>query len=184
MNDPAPDPEPFVPPPVERRDFLKGAACTVLSGACLLGPIAAGVTVLIHPLDLKGPPVDVRLTTLDALPLGRPKLFQVRMERRDAWTQFPKQAIGAVFLLRKSDEEVVAFNAACPHLGCSVEFRTETKSFYCPCHDSAFAPDGEVVGTSPSLRGLDTLAVELHGREVWVKFLNFKTGVREKTAVG
>jgi Rieske Fe-S protein len=180
------DPEPVVPSsdaPVERRDFLKGAACTVLGGACLLGPIAAGVTVLVQPLRLKGPPLVVKLTPLDTLPVGKPRLFQVVAERRDAWTQFPKQALGAVFLLRKTDEEVVAFNASCPHLGCAVEYRSETKAFYCPCHDSNFSREGAVVGQSPSLRGLDTLEVEIRDRDVWVKFLSFKTGVREKVAV-
>ncbi|MEQ1860241.1 MAG: Rieske (2Fe-2S) protein [Chthoniobacteraceae bacterium] len=182
------DHEPTEPPPadapVERREFLKGAACALLGGACVLAPLAAGITVLVHPLSLEGPPVEVKLTTLDVLPIGKPRIFQVVAARRDAWTQFPTQAIGAVFLLRKSEEEIVAFNAACPHLGCSVEYREERTAFYCPCHDSSFAKDGAVVGQSPSLRGLDSLVVELREREVWVKFLNFKTGVREKVAVG
>jgi quinol---cytochrome c reductase iron-sulfur subunit, bacillus type len=170
--------------PVERREFLKCAACAVLGGAAIVGPIAAGITVLVHPLRLKGPPVETKLTMLDALPVGSPpKLFQIVTERRDAWTEFPAQAIGAVFLLRKSETEVVAFNASCPHLGCAVEFRDDQHSFYCPCHDSTFAQTGEVVGSSPSRRGLDTLEVDIRGREVWVKFFNFKPGVPEKEPV-
>lgn len=183
MSDPVPS-NPPPDPPVERREFLKGAACAVLGGCAILGPIAAGVTVLVHPLRLKGPPVETKLTTLDALPVGSPpKLFQIITSRRDAWTEFPEQAIGAVFVLRKSETEVVAFNASCPHLGCAVEFRDEQSSFYCPCHDSSFAKSGEVVGKSPSRRGLDTLEVEIRGREVWVKFLNFETGIPEKKPV-
>lgn len=180
---PSPSPSPDAPP-VERREFLKCAACAVVGSAAILGPIAAGVTVLIHPLRLKGPPVETKLTTLDALPVGSaPKLFQIVTSRRDAWTEFPAQAIGAVFLMRKSETEVVAFNASCPHLGCAVEFRDEKHSFYCPCHDSTFAQTGEVVGKSPSRRGLDTLEVELRGKEVWVKFLNFEPGIPEKKPV-
>jgi menaquinol-cytochrome c reductase iron-sulfur subunit len=178
------EPEPAADPPIERRDFLKSAACAVIGGACVLGPIAAGVLVVVHPLSLKGPPVELKLTNIDALPIGgAPKLFQVVTDRRDAWTQFPKQAIGAVFLMRKSESEVVAFNASCPHLGCAVEFRDESKAFYCPCHDSTFANTGDVVGKSPSLRGLDTLEVEVRGKEVWIKFLNFETGKAEKIPV-
>jgi len=184
MNESAPSPEPSDAPSVERREFLKGAACAALGGACLLGPVAAGITVLVQPLRLKGPPVEVKLTTVDALPMGSPpKLFQIVTGRRDAWTEFPKQPIGAVFLLRKSQDEVVAFNASCPHLGCSVEYREDTTAFYCPCHDSTFAKTGEVVGTSPSRRGLDALEVEVRGREVWVKFLNFEAGIAEKRPV-
>jgi len=170
--------------PIERREFLKSAACVALGGCCLAAPIVAGIGVITGPLRLEGPPVEVKLATLDTLQIrGAPKLFQIIADRRDAWTQFPKQAIGAVFLLRKSETEVVAFHAACPHLGCSVEFRDEIAAFYCPCHDSHFSRNGEVEGPSPSLRGLDTLEVELRGSEVWVKFQNFKAGIREKVAV-
>jgi menaquinol-cytochrome c reductase iron-sulfur subunit len=183
MSDPAPS-NPPLDPPVERREFLKGAACAMLGGCAVLGPLAAGVTVLVHPLRLKGPPVESKLTTLDALPVGSPpKLFQIITSRRDAWTEFPEQAIGAVFVMRKSETEVVAFNASCPHLGCAVEFREEQHLFYCPCHDSSFSQNGEVVGKSPSRRGLDTLEVEIRGREVWVKFLNFEPGIPEKKPV-
>jgi len=185
MTDPNPaESSSDVPPPVERREFLKGAACAALGGACLLAPVAAGITVFVQPLRLKGPPVEVKLTTIDALAVGAaPKLFQIITGRRDAWTEFPKQPIGAVFLFRKSETEITAFNATCPHLGCSVEFRNDTDAFYCPCHDSTFARTGEVVGKSPSRRGLDSLEVELRGKEVWVKFLNFEAGIPEKRPV-
>ena len=176
---------PKTPPdaPIERREFLKAAACTVLGGACFAAPIVAGVAVVSAPLRQKGPPVEVKLATLDALPIGgAPRLFQVITDRRDAWTQFPKQAIGSVFLLRKSETEIVAFHSSCPHLGCAVEFHDDKGGFYCPCHDSTFAKSGAVIGKSPSLRGLDTLEVEVRGREVWVKFQNFKAGIREKEA--
>ncbi len=180
---------PEIPPsppaaPVERREFLKATACTVLGGCCLAAPLVAGVAVITAPLRQKGPPVEVKLALLDALPVGgAPKLFQVITDHRDAWTQFPKQAVGSVFLLRTGEAEVVAFHSACPHLGCAVEFLENRAGFYCPCHDSSFAKSGAVVGKSPSLRGLDTLEVEVRGREVWVKFQNFKAGLREKVAV-
>jgi Rieske Fe-S protein len=104
-------------------------------------------------------------------------------ERKDAWTKFPADAIGAVFLRRVGDQEVIAFHASCPHLGCAVEFRPERDAFYCPCHDSEFARTGEVRGKSPSLRGLDTLQVEIrNGNEVWVYFENFKPGIAEKVS--
>lgn len=177
-------PQPIADAPIERREFLKAAACTVLGGCCFAAPIVAGVAVISAPLQQKGSQVEVKLATLDALPVGgAPKLFQIVTDRRDAWTQFPKQAIGSVFLLRKSESEIVAFHSSCPHLGCAVEFRDEASVFYCPCHDSSFAKSGEVVGKSPSLRGLDTLEVEVRGKDVWVKFINFKAGIREKVPV-
>lgn len=183
MSEPEPPP-PAPDAPIERREFLKAATCLVLGGACLAAPTIAGIGVITWPLRVEGPPVEAMLATLDKLKVGAPpKLFEIIADRRDAWTQFPKRAIGAVFLLRPSEGEIIAFHAACPHLGCSVEFRDEIAAFYCPCHDSQFARSGEVVGASPSLRGLDRLEVEVRGTEVWVKFQNFKAGVREKVAV-
>jgi Rieske Fe-S protein len=171
------------PPPVQdRREFVKGAACAVLGGCALIPAIGAAVVVLAKPLSARAAPVAVKLTLLSALPPdGVPRLFQVVTERSDAWTKFPANAIGAVFLRRLSESDVVAFHAACPHLGCAVEFRTERDIFYCPCHDSEFAKDGAVRGQSPSRRGLDRLRVEIReGGEVWVHFENFKAGIAEK----
>ena len=173
--------KPATEAPIERREFLKAAACTVLGGCCMAAPIAAGVVLISAPLRQKGATVEVNLTPLNTLTIGAaPRLFQIVTDRRDAWTQFPKQAVGSVFLVRKSATEVVAFHSSCPHLGCAVEFREEKSVFYCPCHDSSFAATGEVVGKSPSLRGLDTLKVEVREGAVWVKFENFKAGIREK----
>jgi menaquinol-cytochrome c reductase iron-sulfur subunit len=180
-------PQPESPaPPGDRRDFLKSAACVALGGACVLTPVAVGVTVLLGPL--RKPAADgswVQLTKLDGLPIGAPpRLFQVFVERTDAWTRHARNAVGAVFLERIDKAKVRAFQAACPHLGCSVEWRGEQKHFYCPCHNSAFAQDGAIIPPSPSARGLDTLDVAIHDDGgVWVKFQDFKAGVKEKLPV-
>ena len=183
--EPAASPSPADPAPQPRREFLKAAACLALGGCAIAVPIGAAVVVLSNPLRSKGVPLPVKITTLTALPLnGPPKFFQVVAERRDAWTKFPGRAIGAVFLRRVGEREIVAFNAACPHLGCAVEFRNQRDAFYCPCHNSEFAKTGEVRGTSPSRRGLDTLRAEVNDDgEVWVYFENFKPGVAEKVSL-
>src|SRR3954468_13113469 len=93
----APPPEP--PPSGNRREFLKSAACVALGGACVLAPLAVGVTVVLGPLRL--PPADglwVHLTQLNGLTLGAgPRLFQVFIERSDAWTRHGRNAVGSVF---------------------------------------------------------------------------------------
>ena len=125
------------------------------------------------------------LPIFNALQVGaQPRLFQVFVERTDAWTRHARNAVGAVFLERLGERSVRAFQAACPHLGCAVEWRGEQKQFYCPCHNSAFAHDGAIIDPSPSARGLDTLEVAIHGDGgVWVKFQDFKAGVKEKIPV-
>jgi len=178
--------DPDSPPSPDRRDFLKGAACVAL-GACAVGvPLAVGVRVLVSPIAVRrGDGYLVKLAKLSALPAGgAPLLFEVQVERTDAWTRHPLTAIGAVFLQRVGDREVRAFNASCPHLGCAVEWHGDSKNFFCPCHASSFAVDGAVIPPSPAARQLDVLDVEIReDDEVWVHFLNFKAGVAEKIAV-
>lgn len=172
--------------PGDRREFLKSAACAVFGTACILPPVVAGVTVLTAPIrELVPNGVKVKLSSLDALPPGPPRLFSVSVERTDAWTRHQRNAVGAVFLERTGERTVKALSASCPHLGGSIEYRPEQKDFYCPIHDSAFTAQGDVVQPSPAYRGLDTLDVEINAAgEIWVVFREFKAGIKEKIAVG
>ena len=165
---------------------MKSAACVAVGGACVAAPVIAGITVLLGPLRRPAPDGSwVQLTKLDLLPPGSPpRLFQVFVERTDAWTRHARSAVGAVFLERVGEREVRAFNASCPHLGCSVDWRGDSKKYYCPCHDSSFTQKGDIIQPSPAARPLDTLLVEIRGNnEVWVRFQDFKAGVKEKIPV-
>ena len=173
-----------------RRDFIQKAACIGLGGLATLGPVAAGITVLLNPIfEKSGTGTLVRITTLENLPTGAaPQLFKVVAERKDGWTRHPQLPIGSLFLHRSGEgtapEDFAAFNASCPHVGCAVDFVSEQDCFVCPCHDSQFAKTGEVSNAgSPARRGLDSLRVEVKGDEVWVEFQNFKADVAEKIPV-
>ncbi|MGD1901108.1 MAG: ubiquinol-cytochrome c reductase iron-sulfur subunit [Geitlerinemataceae cyanobacterium] len=41
-------------------------------------------------------------------------------------------------------EALIAVNSLCTHQGCAVEWEAGEGAFACPCHGSAFAPDGSV----------------------------------------
>lgn len=170
----------------DRREFLKSAACVALGGACVLAPVAASVAVLLGPLRLPAPDgAWVLLTRLDALRVGAgPRLFQVFIERTDAWTRHARSAVGTVFLERLDETTVRAFQSACPHLGCAVEWRRQKTQYFCPCHNSAFTAAGAIIAPSPAARGLDALDVEIRDEgEVWVRFQDFKAGVKAKVPV-
>ena len=169
-----------------RRQFLQKIACVGLGGCALMGPVVAGAVVVAHPLiERHGSGLMVRLAGLDDLPVaGAPQLYQVLDEPTEAWLRFSRRGIGSVFLLRTGESEVHAFNAACPHVNGPLTWREESKEFYCPLHESRFSPGGARLGpSSPSPRDLDTLDVELRGREVWVRFQNFTPNTAEKKAV-
>ena len=158
----------------------------MLGGVCILTPVATAVIVLIDPLLRRhASGVFLRLTTLDSLPLGGlPRRFEVLDARHSAWTRYPRSPIGSVYLQRVGAREVRAFNASCPHLGCAVDFQPERNAYFCPCHQSDFAMNGAQSAKSPSARPLDALAVEIRGAdEVWVRFQNFKAGIKEKIPV-
>lgn len=186
---PASPPE-IAPSDPDRRDFMQKAACVALGGAATLGPVAAGVTVLLNPLfEESQAGLKVRITSLDALPIGgAPQLFKVSAERKDGWTRHPLTDIGSVFIQRigegTTSADFIAFNATCPHLGCAVEFLQGSGEFSCPCHLSTFATTGEIKNAgSPSPRGLDSLDVTVKGSEVWITYLNFKANIPEKIAI-
>jgi menaquinol-cytochrome c reductase iron-sulfur subunit len=149
-------------------------------------PLLSGLVVFLDPLGRKAKGGNlVRVTTLSAVPPdGRPRMFPIIAERHDAWTQYPPQPIGAVYLRRATDDQPPeAFSVVCPHLGCSVDFRPLAGNFVCPCHNSVFAVDGRRVNpaTSPSPRDLDSLNVEVRNdQEVWVDYRRFVGGKGEK----
>lgn len=39
-------------------------------------------------------------------------------------------------------EKIIAFSAACTHMGCLVQWKSEDRQFYCPCHDGIFTEYG------------------------------------------
>lgn len=179
--------KPTDPPSPERRDFVKKACAVCLGTATVLVPAAAGLSVLLDPLRRKTAAGEMmHITTLEALPVdGTPQKFAIMADRVDAWTKFPNAPVGAIYLRRTGDKTVEAINVVCPHAGCFVDFRSDKKDFYCPCHNSAFSVDGKISDPrSPSPRGLDSLETEIRNdKEVWVLFQNFQTGSALKVPV-
>jgi menaquinol-cytochrome c reductase iron-sulfur subunit len=75
------------------------------------------------------------------------------------------------------------FNARCPHLGCTVNYKAAEQKYVCPCHDSAFTLDGDRNNDIPP-RNMDPLEIEIRNeREVWVKFQNFRAGKEERVPI-
>jgi menaquinol-cytochrome c reductase iron-sulfur subunit len=181
-----------------RRSFIVRLSATVIGGIVALFPFLAGWGVITNPLrrsrntsgdDEADLTKFSRICPLDALPAdGLPREFAVVADVSDAWTHAAAQRIGAVFLTRssKNPNEVTAFTATCPHLGCAVEFDSSKKEYECPCHKSGFAIDGQKL-FGPSRRGLDPLPVKLDdkagSKEILVRFERFKGGIAERKLI-
>lgn len=170
--------------PPERRHFLKKIAAIIVGTIVTVIPAASGLMVMLDPLKKKKVTGDlIKVTNLASLPNdGVPRKFPVLSDREDAWNRFPKSPIGAVYLRRTGETEIQALNVICPHAGCFVDYRSDITSYFCPCHNSTFALDGDINDEkSPSPRGLDEMKVEVrNGDEIWVQFQNFRTGKKDK----
>lgn len=173
----------------DRRSFI----AIVTGGLAMLGPIGAGLVSFISPLFRKASVPEVRVALLDQVPAdGRPYFFPVVTDRKDAWTQYSEQKVGAVYLVRNPGEETpTAFTAKCPHAGCSIGYSTDENKFKCPCHTSNFNVDGTRVNGDEEVapRDMDTLEVKLKEvessdgaavTEVLVTFVDYQTGHKEK----
>lgn len=74
----------------------------------------------------------------------------------------------SVYLYRRSDGSVVAFDPSCPHLGCRVEFRARKQRYVCPCHGGVFDVDGNLV-SGPPPTGLTKLPVRVDAGKIWIR---------------
>ena len=176
-----------------RRSFLT-VSITILSGAvAMLTPLAVGIVTFLSPLFRRSQPPEVRIALLNQVnPDGRPQLFPVCTDREDAWNRYPAQKIGAVYLIRLEGSDVpVAFTAKCPHAGCYIGYTAGDEYFRCPCHTSNFNLDGSRSkgDAEVSPRDMDELPVKLKKikdqdgqevTEVWVEFIDYQTGKKEK----
>ena len=219
-----PSPETPHAPPDNRRSFITVVAAIAAGTVAMVTPLAAGVATFLTPLFRRRSSSTVRVALLDQVPDdGVPRYFSVISDHDDAWTRYPAQRLGAVYLIRaKGAKAPIAFTAKCPHAGCFIGYTPGAKEFQCPCHTSAFNLDGTRVHGDAEVapRGMDELKVELRtvsddgsspdgkgrrlrrrrgwgaptgkgpgpGREstgievteVWVDFVDFETGRKER----
>jgi menaquinol-cytochrome c reductase iron-sulfur subunit len=168
-----------------RRGFLGKATAIACGAVALATPVAAGVVTFLNPVRQKSQGGQfMRLASLETIPQdGTPLKVPVIADRTDAWSRFPAEPIGAVFL-RRSGGSVTALQVICPHAGCSINYDAAGRKYFCPCHAASFDIAGKRTdATSPSPRNMDSLEVEIRNKsEVWVKFQTFGVGTAKKVA--
>lgn len=78
-------------------------------------------------------------------------------------------SVGEVLVVKTSQQNnLVAVNPTCTHAGCTVEWKSDTNKFVCPCHGSEFNIDGKV-HTAPATTPLTTYAVKVEGDSVLIQ---------------
>lgn len=151
-------------------------------GALLAVP---GVRYLADPLRRAGASGErwLEVGDLEAMPKDHPVSLPVIGEQVDAWTRAKNVSLGMVWVRRGEGEQVLAWNAECPHLGCKVGYDRGRKQFACPCHDSAFSPDGKRID-GPAPRSLDSLDTRVRDGKVEVRFARFRAQTAERVEIG
>lgn len=148
-------PLPPPPPALDRRSFLFRAATTTL-GASGVFLMATLVQALMPPgrsidgLTKVGRSVVGRLSELT---VGEPVMAEYGDDR--------------IFVVRVADNDVRAFDVACPHARCTLFYNEEADRFDCPCHGSAFTLTGQRI-EGPAPRGMVEAATEVVNGEVVV----------------
>jgi Rieske Fe-S protein len=153
-------------PGPNRRSFLQWA----IHGMGALFALVLGAPAVAYLLDARNRPArkgDFQSAArLSELPVGVPQQVVIRDVRRDAWTLYPNDIIGRVWLIRRDQDRVDAYTATCPHLGCSINYVGQEKLFVCPCHNGTWdLAKCEVVEregvNNPAPRSMDSLEVHL-----------------------
>jgi thiosulfate dehydrogenase [quinone] large subunit len=158
---------------VDRRTVVLGAAAAVAAGVvagatAVAGRVAGGVkgagseTVTLAPRQPRGSP-----TTRPSSPTTTPS--PVPPTTQPAGTQIgPASEVpvgGAArftdpksgdpgLVLQIAEGRFVAYDAICPHAGCTVDYSSAANLIVCPCHGSEFDPSTGAVVNPPASRGL------------------------------
>lgn len=109
----------------------------------------------------------------------RPLMRSIVAEHDVGWASTSEEHF--VYVLPDRNHQVLS--SVCPHEGCNVSWRDDTNGFYCPCHDSFFAADGERV-SGPAQRGLDPLPTRQENGVLQVRFETFINNTEERIVRG
>ena len=147
---------------VDRRTVVvgAGAAAAVAAASAILAAGSAGLGRAIGGVKTSKPPTQLT-PTIAGTEIG--SASQVAVGGSASFTIPSSQEPGII--LQPTAGNFVAYNAACPHAGCTVSYYKSNDALVCPCHTSIFkVSDGSLV-SGPSPTGLANLnVVERNGK--------------------
>lgn len=156
---------------ISRREATLRAVATVAAaaGSLIIGGLAAGVGRLVggasqassaptlpsHPKPTHAGhsgapgnhPPGTAIGRANQVPVGQAASFQ------DPTTGDPS------IVIRPTAATFLAFDAVCPHAGCTVGYDSSAKLLVCPCHGSVFNASTGAVERGPAVSGLNKLRI-------------------------
>ncbi|MGA2882193.1 MAG: ubiquinol-cytochrome c reductase iron-sulfur subunit [Bryobacteraceae bacterium] len=142
-----------------RRAFYIGFINGVMGlvGLALAAPAAI---YLLFPPKLRKEAQWVKTSDLSTIPTGTPTEIAFERQRVDGWKVTNEKA--TAWIVKKPNNDVVAFVPQCTHLGCAYHWDDPSHTFICPCHTSVFSIDGQVL-SGPAPRPLDRYLTQVEG---------------------
>ena len=139
-----------------RRSFFKYVS--ILLGGAISSVVgwSAGL-YFISPAWKQNKENWVELAHLNSLPDGIPISLSYIQRKLDGWMTV--EGLNSVWLLRE-ENNVIAFNPKCTHLGCPYRWDEKNNAFVCPCHTAIFSKTGEVL-SGPPPRPLDRFPIKI-----------------------
>lgn len=142
-----------------RRGLCVGAIYAIW-GFIVAALSAPAIAYLLVPPRSRKAGEWVEVGDLARLPPDQPVEIVFHRERTDGWKVVSEKK--TAWVIRSSDNRVVAFGPQCTHLGCAYHFDEGAGKFLCPCHNSLFSTAGQVV-TGPAPRSLDRYEARIEG---------------------
>ncbi len=106
--------------------------------------------------------------------LKRPISFEIE----DRWKT---KAVQEMLYIYREGRNVTILSSICPHAGCLI--KTGNGGFICPCHKSFFDDKGTVI-EGPSPRPLDSMEWTVKKGRLYVKYEQYRSGIKSKEVIG
>ena len=129
----------------ERRRFM-GWMIGIFNGIVGIAVIGPVIGFIGAPLKLRSKPIWVDVIGLDEIVDGETKEASFNLVVKDG---FRKVNRTYKTFMRRTGDSVTAYNPACTHLGCRVDYQADKERYFCPCHGGVFSQDGKVVAGPP-----------------------------------
>ena len=169
-----------------RRRFLSAVTNLVLAiiGVLVLLP---AIRYLLAPLWRRRDASGGEMAYEDAgpvsdIPIGEWRLLSLEVVHQDAWRKTRTRHSIWVRREGEGDEQITVLSPICPHLGCPINWYSDKREFICPCHGGTYDSNGHLIGGPPP-RSMDPLDFQVRAGRLWVRWQDFKIGVRDRVPV-
>ena len=144
---------------VARRDFTKFMVLT--SFAFVVGQLFIGLKNAVR--KHRGQLPEREIAKLDQIPIGKSFSFVYPNEHDPC------------LLIRRGENELVAFSQKCTHLSCAVVPKPEENCLACPCHEGAFDLNTGRAIAGPPRRPLPRVTLTVRNGAVYATGLEVST---------